>query len=120
MAAELTRRFNLGELFDRLGRLRPFRELPPEIAAEIASFDVVRITTRTDGTTVVTEELIRVKTRDRRTAEIARRGGDSFSARTLRIQPIVRGVVRTSERSVGTGRTSGARAAAQEADRENA
>ena len=62
MAAELTRRFTLGELFDRLRRLRPFRKLPPEIAAEIASFDVLRMTTRTNGDTVVIDELIRVKT----------------------------------------------------------
>ena len=64
--------FNLCDLFDLAGRLRPLKDLPPEIAAEIASFDVIKITVRTAGETVITEELIRVKTRDRRTAEIAR------------------------------------------------
>lgn len=48
-------RFNLGDLFDRAGRLWPLGELPPEVQAEIASFEVVRITTRGNGETVSTE-----------------------------------------------------------------
>ena len=107
----ITYRFNLFDFFDRAGRLRPFTDLPPEIAAEVASFDVVRITTRTSGDTVITEELIRVKTRDRRTAEVARRGGDSFSARVIRIKPLARRVVTVRERSAGAGRTVLAEAA---------
>ena len=67
-------RFNLADLFDRAGRLRPLAELPPDILAEIASFDVVRITIRRTGETVTTEELIRVKTRDCRTAAVTMRG----------------------------------------------
>jgi hypothetical protein len=72
-----------------------------------------------DGETVRTEELIRVKTGDRRTAEIARRGGTTLAARSIRNQPIVRGVVKTTERMVGAGRTRAARAAAPEAGPEN-
>jgi hypothetical protein len=101
-------RFNLCDLFDRLGRLRSLADLPAEIAAEIASFDVVRITTRTAGETVTTEELIRVKTRDRRTAAISRRGGSSFSPGVLRSQPLTRGLVTVRERSAGAGRTEAA------------
>ncbi len=63
----LSYRFNLADLFDRAGRLRPLAGLPPEVQTEIASFEVVRVTTRRNGETVTTEELIRVKTRDRRT-----------------------------------------------------
>jgi hypothetical protein len=54
-------RFSLADLFDRAGRLRPLGELPPEVQAEIASFEIVRVTTRRTGETVITEELIRVK-----------------------------------------------------------
>lgn len=97
----LASRFSLADLFDRVGRLRPFRDLPPEITAEIASFDVVRITTRTAGETVITEELIRVKTRDRRTVEIARRGQGSLSARVVRTKPLRPGLVSVRERSAG-------------------
>jgi hypothetical protein len=103
-------RFNLGELFDRAGRLRPFEELPPEVQAEIASFEVVRITTRGNGETVTTEELIRVKTRDRRTAQIAKRGGAWASARVLSEKPLQRRLVTTGERSIGTGSTAAAQA----------
>jgi hypothetical protein len=68
-------RFNLGELFDHAGRLRPPGDLPPALQNEIASFEVVRITTRGKRETVTTEELIRVKTRDRRTAQVSKRDG---------------------------------------------
>jgi hypothetical protein len=76
-------RFNVGELFDRAGRLRPLGELPREAQAEIAFFEIVRVTTHGNGETVTTEELIRVKTRDRRTAQVQKRGGAWASARML-------------------------------------
>jgi hypothetical protein len=102
-------RFSLGDLFDRAGRLRPFNELPPEVQAEIASFDIIRVTTRRKGETVSTEELIRVKTRDRWTAEIARRGGDTATRTSLRRKPLRPGLVKTLERSAGAGATAAAR-----------
>ena len=92
-------RFNLGELFDRAGRLRPLEELPPEVQAEIASYEIVRVNTRRTGETVITEELIRVKTRDRRTAQMATRGGSWGTSRVLSEQPLVRRLVTTRERS---------------------
>jgi hypothetical protein len=101
--------FSLVDLFDSSGRLRRFEDLPPEIAAEIASFEIVRITMRTEGETITTEELIRVKTRDRRTAEIARRGGGSISERVIRIKPLRPGLVTSRERP-GAGRTAAAEA----------
>jgi hypothetical protein len=100
-------RFNLADLFDRAGRLRPLGELPPEIQAEIASFDIVRVTTRTDGERVITEELIRVKTRDRRTARVVR-DCTSVSARRINQKPLQPRVVTVRERSAGAGRTSAA------------
>jgi hypothetical protein len=105
-----SRRFNLGELFDRAGRLRPLGELPPEIQTEIASFEVVRTTVRTNGETVATEELIRVKTRNGRTAQLARRGGATVTARTLSVPPLQRRLVTTRERSAGSGSTDAAKA----------
>src|SRR5829696_4275101 len=103
-------RLNLADLFDRLGRLKPFKDLPPEVAQEIASFDVVRITRTTGGATVVTEELIRVKTRDRRAASIARRGGTSITPREVRSQPITRALVTSHKALAGSGRTAAAEA----------
>jgi hypothetical protein len=123
-ATTVARRFNLGDLFDRAGRLRPLNALSLEIQAEIASFEVVRVTTREAGETVITEELIRIKTRDRRTAEVARRGGGSMSfdqrtgqLRAIRSQPLQSAVVTTVERSMGSGRTASAQAATGEAAR---
>ena len=119
----LVSRFSLADLFDQAGRLRPFKDLPPEIQAEIASFEVVRVSTRTAGETVITEELIRVKTRARQTAEVARRGCGSVSfdprtgqARVIRSQALQRAVVTTVERSAGSGRTAAAEAATGEAE----
>jgi hypothetical protein len=102
--------FSVADLFDAAGRLRPFDDLPPSVVAQIASFDVVRVTTRLAGETVITEELIRVKMRDRRTAAITRRGGDSVSARAVRRKPIARGLVTSTERSAGEGCTAAANA----------
>jgi len=102
--------FNLGDLFDRGGRIRPLGELPLEVQTEIASFEVVRMTTRGNGETVTTEELIRVKTRDRRTAQITRRGQTTGTARTLSLKPLQRGLVTTRERSAGSGSTLAAKA----------
>jgi hypothetical protein len=110
-------RFSLGDLFDDIGRLRPFKDLPPEVQAGIASFDVVKITTRSVGETVTTEELIRVKLRDRRTAEVARRGSGSLSARVLRSQPLKRAIATTRERTAGAGQTAAAAAAREDQDR---
>lgn len=103
-------RFNLGELFDRAGRLRPLGELPREAQAEIAFFEIVRVTTHGNGETVTTEELIRVKTRDRRTAQVQKRGGAWASARMLSEKPLQRRLVTTRERSAGSGSTPAAKA----------
>jgi hypothetical protein len=59
----MTLPFNLGDLFDRAGRLRPLGELPPEVQAEIASFEVVRFRIRRNGETEMPEGLIGVKAR---------------------------------------------------------
>ena len=99
-------RFSLADLFDRAGRLRPFAELPAKGSGEAASFDVVRTTIRREGETVTTEELIRLKVRDGRKAEIARRGGTTIRAKLLRSKPLKRGIVTTRERSAGSGRTA--------------
>ena len=72
-------RLNLGDLFDRAGRLRPLGELPSDIQQQIASFDVVRTTVRRHGATTTTEEVIRVKTRARRTPQIISRGQTSLT-----------------------------------------
>jgi hypothetical protein len=109
--AAVTLKFSLADLFDRAGRLRPLAELPPEIQDEIASFEVQRVTMRRDGETVITEELIRVKTRDRRTAAVIRRGSGCMSTRNMRQKPLAPSVVTTRERSVGEGRTLAAAAA---------
>ena len=100
--------FNLGNLFDRAGRLRPLGDLPPEVQGEIASFEIVRVTTRRTGETVITEELIRVKTRDRRTAQMTTRGGSWRTSRVLSERPLVRRLVTTRDRSVGSGSTAAA------------
>jgi hypothetical protein len=44
--------FNLMELFDDVGCLRALRELPPAVAGEIRSFDIVRTTSRSERDTV--------------------------------------------------------------------
>jgi hypothetical protein len=103
-------RFNLGEFFDRAGRLLPLGEVPPDVQAEIASFEVVRITTRSNGETVTTEELIRVKTRDRRTARVVKRGLTTATARSISEKPLGPRLVTTRERSVGSGSTAAAAA----------
>jgi hypothetical protein len=104
--------FSLADLFDRAGRLRQLKDLPPEILTEIKSFDVVRLTTRKVGETVITEELIRIQTRDRRTAEVARRGPDSLSGRRLRMHPLAPNTTTAIERSAGSGATTAARVVA--------
>jgi len=93
---------------DPLGRLRPFESPPPELLAEIASFEVVRTTVHRKGDATVTEELIRVKLRDRGVAEIAKRGGDSLKLRVIRRRPLKRGIVRTVTRNDGRGATAAA------------
>lgn len=101
----------LGDLFDETGNLRALRELPPEIAAEVSSFDVLKVKIRRAAGTVVTEELIRVRLRDRRTASIGRRGaraGDSIGHRAIHLNPLQRRLVTTQERSAGGGCTSAA------------
>jgi hypothetical protein len=103
-------RFNLGELFDRAGRLRPLNELPANIQAEIASFEIVRMRVRDNDATVTTEELIRVKTRDRRTAQITKRGQTTGTARTLTQGAVRPRLVTTIERSAGSGSTAAVQA----------
>src|SRR5687767_6663735 len=103
-------RFNLGDLFDRAGRLRPLGELPAEVQAEIASFEVVRVTTRVKGDAVTTEELIRVKTRNRRTAQVVKRGQTTGAATSISVKPLLRRLVTTRECSAGSGSTAAAKA----------
>jgi hypothetical protein len=101
--------FSLAVLFDQAGRLRALNELPPEILAEIKSFEVVRTTRRVKGETLITEELIRVKTHDRRTASVTRRGGTTISAKAFISQPLLRRRITTvRERRIGVGRTAAA------------
>jgi hypothetical protein len=100
----------LVDLFDKLGRLRPFDELAPDIQAQIKKFEIRRRRMRRDGETTVTEELIRVVLRDGRTAKLTERGGGYASGKTVAIEPTVRRIVTTTERSVGAGRTEAAAA----------
>src|SRR5262245_4377168 len=79
--------FRLTDLFDRAGRLKPFHELPESITTQIASFDVVRTRIQRKRDSIVTEELIRVKLRDRRTATVRRRGPTTVSAHEVVLQP---------------------------------
>jgi hypothetical protein len=64
---------------------------------------------RREGEAVITEELIRVKTRDRRIAEIARRGGDTVTRTTIRRKPLLPALATVLERSAGSGTTAAAR-----------
>jgi hypothetical protein len=54
----------VAELFDKAGRLRHVKDLPLGVAAQLAQFELVRITTRQKGKLTVTEETIRVQLRD--------------------------------------------------------
>jgi hypothetical protein len=96
------------ELFDRAGRLKPLESLPAHVAAQIASFDIIKTTVRREGETITTEELIRVKTRDRKTATVARRGGTTVTEKHIKSQPIARRLVTTQEKAIGRGRTAAA------------
>jgi hypothetical protein len=60
------------------------------VQVKIASFEVVRVTMRRTGQTVITEELIRVKTCDRRTGQVARGGQATISANCLSERPLDR------------------------------
>ena len=50
MSSEVT----LADLFDAQGQLRSIHELPAAVAAQIASFDVKRITVRKKGDATIT------------------------------------------------------------------
>jgi hypothetical protein len=63
---------SLADLFDDQQHLKPLTALPAPVAAEIASFDVMRTTVRRNGTATVTEELVRVTLKNRATALVRR------------------------------------------------
>ena len=92
-------RFSLAELFDAVVCLRPLADLPPEVATEVASFELVRVTTRRIDETEITEELIRVNLRDRRTAATLRRGTGFVSTKALHCKPLTR---RCAKKHVGS------------------
>lgn len=66
------RKPTIADLFDAQGHLKPVHELAANVAAQVASFDVVRITTRRDGDSTITEELIRIALRGGTKAAVTR------------------------------------------------
>lgn len=110
---EIVFNVKLADLFDAEGRLRPVQELPEATIGAIATFDILRTTIQTAGETITTEELIRVKLRDGRRAEVSRRAG-SASRRVLRQQPLRPRRLTFAERSIGRGQTAAAEAASCE------
>jgi hypothetical protein len=67
------RKATIADLFDDQGCLRSVYELPPEVAAQIASFEVIRVTVRRKRDVTITEELIRVTLRNKTTASVRKR-----------------------------------------------
>ncbi len=100
--------FTVADFFDQYGRLRPLGELPTQLQAHVALFEVVRVTTELKGETLTTEELIRVKTRDRRIAKIGRQGGITVTPSSMQQRPLKPRLVTRLERHVGSGRSAGA------------
>jgi hypothetical protein len=63
------------ELFNEEGLLKSPKDLSRKVSAHIASFEIVRITTRQSGEVHVTEEVVQVKLRNGQHVSARRRRG---------------------------------------------